>query len=147
MVRQQNLFGPFRVFLPRKHKCTSFQQLLLKFIAGEQCRRIPWQELIAKSRYLTGFGPMDVHPNNWHTLCSNVSRPLHGQTIHNEEGILFRVLIGSFDPSAGTTGKKTWRAVAVVSHPHDAIPLQGTWYWQASDLLAMTVAVKVNLAD
>ena len=90
---------------------------------------------------------MDVHPNNWHTLCSNVSRPLHGQTIHNEEGILFRVLIGSFDPSAGTTGKKTWRAVAVVSHPHDAIPLQGTWYWQASDLLAMTVAVKVNLAD
>jgi hypothetical protein len=37
--------------------------------------------------------------------------------------------------------------VAAVAHPHEAIPLQGTWYGHASDHLAMTVAVKVNLVD
>jgi transglutaminase-like putative cysteine protease len=52
-----------------------------------------------------------------------------------------------FDPSAGTTGNENLVRVAAVAHPHEAIPLQGTWYGLASDHLAMTVAVRVNLAD
>ena len=50
------------------------------------------------------------------------------------------------DPSAGTTGNKNLARVAVGSHPNETIPLQGTWYGQASDHLAMTVAVRMNLA-
>ena len=52
-----------------------------------------------------------------------------------------------FDPSAGTMGNENLVRVAAVAHPHEAIPLQGTWYGHASDHLAMTVAVKVNLVD
>jgi transglutaminase-like putative cysteine protease len=52
-----------------------------------------------------------------------------------------------FDPSAGTVGNKNLVRVAAVAHPDEAIPLQGTWYGDLSDHLAMTVAVKVNLAD
>jgi hypothetical protein len=36
--------------------------------------------------------------------------------------------------------------VAAVPDPRDAIPLQGTWYGEASDYLAMDVAVSVNFA-
>jgi transglutaminase-like putative cysteine protease len=52
-----------------------------------------------------------------------------------------------FDPSAGTMGNENLVRVAAVTYPDEAIPLQGTWYGHASDHLAMTVAVKVNLAD
>ena len=52
-----------------------------------------------------------------------------------------------FDPSTGTIGNENLVRVAAVAHPHEAIPLQGTWYGHASDHLAMTVAVKVNLVD
>jgi transglutaminase-like putative cysteine protease len=52
-----------------------------------------------------------------------------------------------FDPSAGTMGNENLVRVAAVAHSHEAIPLQGTWYGHASDHLAMTVAVKVNLVD
>ena len=51
-----------------------------------------------------------------------------------------------FDPSAGTMGNENLVRVAAVAHPHEAI-LQGTRYGHASDHLAMTVAVKVNLVD
>lgn len=50
-----------------------------------------------------------------------------------------------FDPSAGTMGNENLVRVAAVAHPHEAI--QGTRYGHASDHLAMTVAVKVNLVD
>jgi len=36
--------------------------------------------------------------------------------------------------------------VAAVPDPRDAIPLQGIWYGDASDYLAMDVAVRVNFA-
>jgi transglutaminase-like putative cysteine protease len=52
-----------------------------------------------------------------------------------------------FDPSTGTIGNENLVRVAAVAHPHKALPLQGTWYGHASDHLAMTVAVKVNLVD
>jgi transglutaminase superfamily protein len=52
-----------------------------------------------------------------------------------------------FDPSAGTVGNENLVRVAAVAHPQEATPLQGTWYGYASDHLAMTVAVKVNLRD
>ncbi len=51
-----------------------------------------------------------------------------------------------FDPSAGVVGNQYLIRVAVVEHPRDAIPLQGTWYGSASDHLAMQVAVKVKAA-
>jgi transglutaminase-like putative cysteine protease len=51
-----------------------------------------------------------------------------------------------FDPSAGVVGNQNLIRVAVVEHPHDAIPLQGTWYGSASDHLAMQVAVRVKAA-
>lgn len=49
-----------------------------------------------------------------------------------------------FDPSAGAVGNRNLIRVAVVHNPHDAIPVQGTWYGSASDHLAMRVAVKVK---
>jgi transglutaminase-like putative cysteine protease len=52
-----------------------------------------------------------------------------------------------FDPSAGTIGNENLVRVAAVTHPHEAVPLQGTWYGHALDYLAMTVAVKMNLVD
>jgi transglutaminase-like putative cysteine protease len=52
-----------------------------------------------------------------------------------------------FDPSAGTIGNENLVRVAAVAHPHEAVPLQGTWYGHTSDHLAMTVAVKVSLVD
>ena len=51
-----------------------------------------------------------------------------------------------FDPSAGVVGNQNLIRVAVVEHPRDAIPLQGTWYGSASDHLAMQVAVTVKAA-
>jgi transglutaminase-like putative cysteine protease len=51
-----------------------------------------------------------------------------------------------FDPSGGIVGNQNLVRVAVVDHPGDAIPLQGTWYGSASDHLAMKVAVKVSAA-
>jgi transglutaminase-like putative cysteine protease len=51
-----------------------------------------------------------------------------------------------FDPSAGVAGNHNLIRVAAVQHPRDAIPLQGTWYGNASDYLAMQVAVRVNFA-
>ena len=51
-----------------------------------------------------------------------------------------------FDPSAGAVGNRNLVRVAVVHHPREAIPLQGTWYGSASDHLAMKVAVKVKAA-
>jgi transglutaminase-like putative cysteine protease len=51
-----------------------------------------------------------------------------------------------FDPSAGVVGNRNLIRVAVVDHPREAIPLQGTWYGRASDHLAMQVAVKVQAA-
>jgi transglutaminase-like putative cysteine protease len=50
-----------------------------------------------------------------------------------------------FDPSSGLVGNQNLIRVAVGHHPHDAIPLQGTWYGSASDHLAMNVAVKVKM--
>jgi transglutaminase-like putative cysteine protease len=52
-----------------------------------------------------------------------------------------------FDPSAGTTGNDNLVRVAAVAQPHEAVPLQGTWYGHALDCLDMTVAVKINLVD
>jgi transglutaminase-like putative cysteine protease len=49
-----------------------------------------------------------------------------------------------FDPSAGGVGNQNLVRVAVVEHPREAIPLQGTWYGAASDHRAMKVAVKVK---
>jgi transglutaminase-like putative cysteine protease len=49
-----------------------------------------------------------------------------------------------FDPSSGTIGNENLVRVAVVRHPREAIPLQGTWIGSASDHLAMKVAVKVR---
>ena len=51
-----------------------------------------------------------------------------------------------FDPSAGAVGNQNLIRVAVVGHPRDAIPLQGTWYGSAADHLAMQVAVRVKAA-
>jgi transglutaminase-like putative cysteine protease len=51
-----------------------------------------------------------------------------------------------FDPSAGVVGNQNLIRVAVVEHPRDALPLQGTWYGSASDHLAMEVAVRVKAA-
>ena len=49
-----------------------------------------------------------------------------------------------FDPSGGVVGNQNHIRVAVVPHPREAIPLQGTWYGSTSDHLAMKVAVKVK---
>jgi transglutaminase-like putative cysteine protease len=49
-----------------------------------------------------------------------------------------------FDPSSGTVGNQNLVRVAVVRHPREAIPLQGTWIGSASDHLAMRVAVRVR---
>jgi transglutaminase-like putative cysteine protease len=49
-----------------------------------------------------------------------------------------------FDPSGGVVGNQNHIRVAVVLHPREAIPLQGTWYGSASDHLAMKVAVEVK---
>jgi transglutaminase-like putative cysteine protease len=51
-----------------------------------------------------------------------------------------------FDPSGGIVGNQRHVRVAVVPHPREAIPLQGTWFGAASDHLAMKVAVKVRAA-
>ena len=51
-----------------------------------------------------------------------------------------------FDPSAGIVGNENLVRVAVVDHPREAIPLQGTWFGSAADHLAMNVAVKVTAA-
>ncbi len=51
-----------------------------------------------------------------------------------------------FDPSGGVVGNQNLVRVAVVPHPREAIPLQGTWYGNASDHRAMRVAVKVKAA-
>jgi transglutaminase-like putative cysteine protease len=48
-----------------------------------------------------------------------------------------------FDPSGGIVGNRNLVRVAVVHHPREAIPLRGTWFGNASDHLAMKVAVKV----
>ena len=50
------------------------------------------------------------------------------------------------DPSGGLVGNHNLIRVAVVHHPREAIPLQGTWFGNASDHLAMKVAVKVKVA-
>ncbi|MGA8616445.1 MAG: transglutaminase family protein [Xanthobacteraceae bacterium] len=49
-----------------------------------------------------------------------------------------------FDPSGGIVGNRNLVRVAVVHHPREAIPLQGTWFGSVSDHLAMKVAVKVK---
>jgi len=49
-----------------------------------------------------------------------------------------------FDPSGGVVGNQNLVRVAVVHHPREAIPLQGSWYGSATDHLAMKVAVKVK---
>ena len=51
-----------------------------------------------------------------------------------------------FDPSSGMVGNQNLVRVAVVHDPRHAIPLQGTWSGNASDHLAMMVAVKVTAA-
>jgi transglutaminase-like putative cysteine protease len=51
-----------------------------------------------------------------------------------------------FDPSRGMVGNENLVRVAVVRDPREAIPLQGTWFGNASDHLAMKVAVKVSAA-
>lgn len=51
-----------------------------------------------------------------------------------------------FDPAGGIVGNQNLVRVAVVHHPREAIPLQGSWYGSASDHLAMKVAVKVKAA-
>ena len=51
-----------------------------------------------------------------------------------------------FDPSSGIVGNQNLTRVAVARHPRDAIPLQGTWFGDASDHLAMKVAVQVKAA-
>jgi transglutaminase-like putative cysteine protease len=52
-----------------------------------------------------------------------------------------------FDPSSGAVGNQNLVRVAVVHKPGEAIPLQGTWVGNASDHLAMEVAVRVAAAD
>jgi transglutaminase-like putative cysteine protease len=49
-----------------------------------------------------------------------------------------------FDPSGGVAGNRNLVRVAVVHHPREAIPLQGTWFGNAADHQAMKVAVKVK---
>jgi transglutaminase-like putative cysteine protease len=51
-----------------------------------------------------------------------------------------------FDPSGGIVGNQNLIRVAVAHHPRETIPLQGTWFGNASDHLAMQVAVKVKAA-
>jgi transglutaminase-like putative cysteine protease len=51
-----------------------------------------------------------------------------------------------FDPSGGIVGNRNLIRVAVAHHPGEAIPLQGTWFGNASDHLAMKVAVRVKAA-
>ncbi|MBV8824364.1 MAG: transglutaminase family protein [Bradyrhizobiaceae bacterium] len=51
-----------------------------------------------------------------------------------------------FDPSRGVAGNENLVRVALVRRPREAIPLQGTWFGNASDHLAMKVAVKVRAA-
>ena len=51
-----------------------------------------------------------------------------------------------FDPSSGMIGNQNLVRVAVVHEPRAAIPLRGTWIGDASDHLAMKVAVKVSTA-
>lgn len=51
-----------------------------------------------------------------------------------------------FDPSGGIVGNQNLIRVAVAHDPGEAIPLQGTWFGNASDHLAMKVAVKVKAA-
>ena len=51
-----------------------------------------------------------------------------------------------FDPSGGNVGNQNLVRVAVVDHPREAIPLQGTWHGAAWDHLAMKVAVQVRAA-
>ena len=51
-----------------------------------------------------------------------------------------------FDPSNGAVGNQNLIRVAAVHHPREAIPLQGVWFGNASDHLAMKVAVKVTAA-
>jgi transglutaminase-like putative cysteine protease len=51
-----------------------------------------------------------------------------------------------FDPSAGSVGNQNLIRVAVAHHPREAVPLQGTWFGDACDHLAMKVAVKVKAA-
>lgn len=51
-----------------------------------------------------------------------------------------------FDPSGGVVGNRNLIRVAAVDHPREAIPLQGTWFGNAADHLAMKVAVKVRAA-
>jgi len=51
-----------------------------------------------------------------------------------------------FDPSTGVVGNQNLVRVAVARDPRDAIPLQGTWYGNASDHAAMRVAVRVKEA-
>jgi transglutaminase-like putative cysteine protease len=51
-----------------------------------------------------------------------------------------------FDPSAGVVGNQNLIRVAVVQHPRQAVPLQGTWYGSASEHPAMRIAVKVKVA-
>jgi hypothetical protein len=48
-----------------------------------------------------------------------------------------------FDPSHGTVGNRDLIRVAVVDQPHEAIPLQGTWFGKADDHIAMEVSVRV----
>ncbi len=48
-----------------------------------------------------------------------------------------------FDPSSGLAGNQNLVRVAAVPGPREAIPLQGTWIGNASDHLAMKIAVKV----
>jgi len=51
-----------------------------------------------------------------------------------------------FDPSGGIVGNQNLIRVAVAHDPREATPLQGTWFGNASDHLAMKVAVKVKAA-
>ena len=51
-----------------------------------------------------------------------------------------------FDPSGGIVGNQNLIRVAVAHDPRGAIPLQGTWFGNASDHLTMNVAVKVKAA-
>jgi transglutaminase-like putative cysteine protease len=51
-----------------------------------------------------------------------------------------------FDPSGGIVGNQNLIRVAVAHDPGETIPLQGTWFGNASDHLAMKVAVKVKAA-
>jgi transglutaminase-like putative cysteine protease len=51
-----------------------------------------------------------------------------------------------FDPSSGSVGNRDLIRVAVAHHPRQAIPLQGTWFGDTAEHLAMRVAVKVKAA-